>query len=151
MAELRTEIDIDAPAEGVWQVLLDFDAYPQWNPFITSIEGEAREDGRLKARIKPVGRTGVTIKPTVLRVAPQEEFRWRGRLLLPGIFTGEHSFRLEPNDRGGVRFLHEERFTGLLTPLMLLWIGKGTERGFEAMNAALKARAETPSGGQSES
>ena len=34
MRELNTEIEINASAERVWQMLMDFDAYPQQNPFI---------------------------------------------------------------------------------------------------------------------
>ncbi|HWC70427.1 MAG TPA: SRPBCC family protein [Actinomycetota bacterium] len=53
MRELRTEIEIDAPPEQVWQVLTDFGAYPDWNPFIRSIEGEPQVGSRLNVRIDP--------------------------------------------------------------------------------------------------
>ena len=32
------EIDIDAPLELVWQIMLDTDAYGEWNPFIVRAE-----------------------------------------------------------------------------------------------------------------
>ena len=38
----------------------------------------------------------MTFRPTVLAVNPGRELRWRGQLLLPGIFAGEHSFLIEP-------------------------------------------------------
>ena len=34
---LDTDVEIDASAERVWSVLADFDAYPEWNPFIRAI------------------------------------------------------------------------------------------------------------------
>jgi uncharacterized membrane protein len=37
MKQLHTEIDVEAPAERVWEVLMDFASYPQWNPFIRNI------------------------------------------------------------------------------------------------------------------
>ena len=37
--ELRAEIEIDADPDSVWAVLMDFEAYPEWNPFIQPIEG----------------------------------------------------------------------------------------------------------------
>ena len=40
--EMETEVIMDAPQEKVWQVLTDVHAYPDWNPFITSIEGEMK-------------------------------------------------------------------------------------------------------------
>ena len=38
--EIRAETVIAAPPEAVWRVLTDFAAYPDWNPFIRSIEGK---------------------------------------------------------------------------------------------------------------
>ena len=68
-----------------------------------------------------------------------------GHLGVPGLFDGEHRFRIEPSGADRVRFVQEERFTGLLAPLVMRFIERGTRRGFETMNQALKARAERPS------
>jgi uncharacterized protein YndB with AHSA1/START domain len=40
MKTIKTEIDIQAPAETVWEMLSDIDAFPSRNPFITRLEGE---------------------------------------------------------------------------------------------------------------
>ena len=88
LRELRSEIEIDAPPEHVWAVLTDFDAYPEWNPFIRRISGELREGARLEVRIEPPGARATTFKPTVRAVERNRELRWLGRLLAPGIFDG---------------------------------------------------------------
>jgi hypothetical protein len=79
----------------------------------------------------------------VTRVEKGHELRWLGHLFRPGVFDGEHRFVLEPLD-GGARtsVTHAEVFTGALSPLVWRFIGTSTERGFEAMNAALKRRVE---------
>lgn len=69
------------------------------------------------------------------------ELRWLGRLLVPGLFDGEHSLLVEPLDRNRSRFVQSERFSGLLVGLLGGVLGK-TEAGFEQMNRALKERAE---------
>ena len=51
-------------------------------------------------------------------------------------------FRLSPTTRGGTRFVQREEFRGLLVPLLWSSVSRNTQRGFEAMNAALKERAE---------
>lgn len=140
--ELRTEIDIDAPPERVWAILMDFDAYPDWNPFIRSIEGDARRGGKLKARIQPSGGRAMTFNPTVLTAEPSRELRWLGKLGIKGLFDGEHRLALEALPGGGTRFRQEERFTGILVPLFRKSLDKDTRRGFEEMNEALKTRAE---------
>ena len=108
MKELRSEIDIDASAERVWDVLTDFSSYPEWNPYIKSIAGEAREGARLAVRLEPPGGPGMTFKPTVKSADAAREFRWLGRLLLPRLFDGEHIFELRAKDEGGARLVQRE-------------------------------------------
>jgi hypothetical protein len=141
MRVLRTEIEIDAPSERVWEVLTDFGAYPEWNPFIRAVEGEPVVGSRLKVRIEPPGARGMTFKPTVRAVEPARELRWLGRLLVPGVFDGEHRLAVEPLDGGGSRFIQSERFSGLLVGPFAKTLA-ATERGFVEMNKALKQRAE---------
>ena len=56
----------------------------------------------------------MTFKPTVRSVEANRELRWFGRLLLSGVFDGEHSLRIEPLDGGRSRFVQSERFSGFL-------------------------------------
>ena len=124
--------------------MTDFGAYPDWNPFIRRISGELREGARLEVRIEPPGARAMTFKPTVSSVEANRELRWLGRLLLPGVFDGEHSLRIEPLDGGRSRFVQSERFSGFLVGLFKGTLAK-TEAGFEQMNTRLKARAEQAS------
>jgi len=142
MKELRAEIEIQATAERVWQLLTDFASFPQWNPFIRRANGEVRAGARLKVHIQPSGASGMTFQPTVLKAVPNRELRWLGRLVIPGLFDGEHIFTIEPAGEDRVRFTQREIFTGLLVPLLARGLDTNTRRGFEEMNQALKARAE---------
>ncbi len=140
--ELTTAIDISASPQMVWQILTDFPAYEQWNPFIRSISGTAVQGSQLTAYIHPPGGQGMTFKPTVLIAEPEREFRWLGRFLVPGLFDGEHRFQIEAREDDQVRFIHSEKFSGLLVPLLATSLDTKVREGFEAMNQALKARAE---------
>lgn len=139
--ELHTEIQIDARPATVWATLTDFAAYPDWNPFITSFVGTLVVGERLVIRLAPPGGKPVTFKPTVTEVGTGRSFEWLGRLVLPGVFGGRHRFELLPNG-DGTRLLQMERFAGVLVPLMRRSLDTRTRAGFEAMNSALKARAE---------
>jgi hypothetical protein len=141
MRELREAIEIRATPTRVWEILTDFPAYPEWNPFITSIAGELTSGSTLEVRIAPPGATPRTFKPRVLVVESGRELRWLGRLLVAGVFDGEHSLRIEPSDDSRVHFVQAERFRGVLVPLFGSTLEK-TARGFTAMNEALKRRAE---------
>jgi hypothetical protein len=143
MLSLRTEIELPASPNEVWRVLLDFDAYPDWNPFIRSVSGKAEVGQRLIATVQPIGGKPMGIGPKVLKVDAEKELRWRGSLPIPGLFTGEHFFALSPLPSGKTHFIHGENFSGLLVALVFKGkMGEGTRRGFTAMNEALKARLE---------
>jgi hypothetical protein len=142
MKELRTEIEIQASAERVWQLLTDFPSFPEWNPFIRKASGNIRVGERLEVNIQPSGARAMTFRPTVLEAEPNRELQWLGRLLVPGLFDGEHIFTIEPIGESRVRFTQREVFTGLLVPLFARGLDTDTRRGFEEMNLALKTRAE---------
>ena len=142
MKELRTELEIAAPADRVWIALTDFASFPLWNPFIRRVDGELRVGARLTVRIQLPNARSMTFRPRVLKVEPGRQLRWRGQLVMRGLFDGEHIFAIEPLGPRRARFVHREIFTGLLVPLLARGLDRTTRRGFEAMNLALKARAE---------
>ena len=145
MKVIETSIDIAASADRIWDVLIRFDDYPAWNPFIARITGVPRHGTRLLVQIKPPGRSGMKFRPAVTVAAPQHHLMWRGHLLFPGLFDGEHSFRIEEHGKA-CRFHQSERFSGILVPLFGAGLFEATRQGFEAMNIALKERAETCTG-----
>jgi hypothetical protein len=141
---IRTEIEIHATPERVWQVLTDFAAYPRWNPFMSQVRGTARRGDRLTIRMQPVGGRAMTFRPIVLDADPGRRLRWLGRLGVPGLFDGEHTFSIEPRGDGQVRLVQQEEYQGLLVPFMARSLVRRTLPAFEQMNQALKRRAEQP-------
>lgn len=145
MHVLETRIEIAAPVERVWSLLVDFVSYARWNPFIRSIEGTLELGQPLNVFIQPPGSSGMRFRPTVLAVVPNRELRWQGKLLFAGLFDGEHYFRLERTARG-VIFHQGEIFSGILVPLFSRSLDGATRQGFVAMNEAIKREAEKPDG-----
>ena len=142
MRELHTEIEINASAERVWQLLTDFRRFPEWNPFMPRVKGHLAANETLEVDLTLPNKFNMTIKPTLIKVEPNRELRWLGHLIMPGIFDGEHIFTIERLSSDRVRLIHREEFRGWLVPLMLALVGKNTKRGFETMNQALKTQAE---------
>ena len=137
--ELRTEIEIEAPPERVWAVLTDFASYPDWNPFIASIQGDLAEGSELRVELTPPEAGSFRFRPRLLRLIRDQELRWKGHFLLRGLFDGEHFFQLVPVDSGRTRFVHGEDFNGILVKFMGGMLTK-TARGFVLMNHALRRR-----------
>ena len=146
--QLTAEIEVQASAERVWEVLTDLAAYQEWNPFIIQASGQAVPGSRLDLRMRPPGRRTTRFRPEVLEAEPGRKLRWLGRVLVPGLFDGEHSFTIHPTGSGRVRVTQHEEFRGLLAPMLLALIAEPTLEGFHLMNRALKNRVEQPTHSQ---
>jgi len=140
--EIYTEIRIDTPAAKVWEVLTDFIAYPEWNPFIRQAHGDIVEGERLELHFRAGGSRSVIVRPTVLKAQINRELRWLGHLLLPRLFDGEHIFRIEPLSERSVTLIQREIFTGFLVPIFWRDLNTRTRKNLEKLNRALKTRAE---------
>lgn len=138
MKEIKSEIDIQASAEKIWQVLTDLDQYQEWNPFLHHAAGKVEMDAKVNVTFI-FGSRDMTLHCTVVKIEPNRELHWRYHVGFPFLYQGEHCFTLEPVGEGRVHFIDKEIFTGLLVPLLVKEDDTG---GFEAMDKALKARAE---------
>ena len=142
--QLQAEVEIEATPDRVWAVLTDFAAYQDWNPFIVEAAGQPVSGSRLELHMRLADRRPTTIRPEVLEADPGRRLRWLGRVLMPGVFDGEHTFTIQPAGPGRVHLTQHEEFRGLLAPLVLRMIAKPTLASFHQMNQALKARVEQP-------
>jgi len=120
---------------------MDTGRYHEWNPFITSIEGALTVGQQISIVVSPPDGSDMRFQPRVLKCEPEVELRWRGALLWPALFSGEHFFVLEELPSGNTRVKHGEDFRGLLLRFLGAQL-KRTAHGFVLMNQALKRRAE---------
>jgi hypothetical protein len=142
--KIATSVEIDAPPARVWEVLVDLPAYREWNPFIVEAAGRVAVGETLSLRMALPGWEPMTIEPRLLVVEPERELRWKGRLVLPGLFDGEHAFLLTPLAGGRTRLDHVESFAGILLPIAKRLIHDATEESFHALDGALALRAAGP-------
>ena len=139
---LHTQIHIQASAAHVWSQLMDFASYPQWNPLVKSLQGQAVLGSRLRAVILLPENKPMTFTPTVMSVVTEKEFSWLGHLGVRGIFDGHHRFVLKALGPNKTLLEHSEDFRGLLIPFFRKSLEKNARQGFELMNRALKQRVE---------
>jgi hypothetical protein len=141
MRTIRTVTEVDAAPEAVWSVIADFASYHEWNPFVVGIAGEQRLGAALEVRIALGGRT-MAFRPQVVDWRPGHSVRWLGKVRARWLFRGEHGLAVEPLPNGRALFVHDELFQGLAVPFLRRLMRK-TERGFSAMDVALKRRVES--------
>jgi hypothetical protein len=139
--KMRTDILVDRPPADVWRVVSNSAAYSAWNPFITRVDGEFKQ-GKTIRIVLGTGPDSMTFKPTVLVVHPEQELCWRGSVWIRGLFDGTHCIHLTAVT-GGTRLEQTESFSGLLVGRLTKDVIEETQRNFQAMNIAVKQRAET--------
>ena len=140
--EIVTEIDIEAPTASIWKALTDFDRYPSWNPVVRRIAGPLRPGGVLSVLFRPKGSLPVFFRAMLTVVQPEVEFRWTGKMIATGLFSGDHYFRLHPLAANRTRLVQGEIFKGLLAAPMYRLLHNYNRSGFLEMNAALKDHVE---------
>ena len=139
--ELCTKIEIQASPEKVWRVLTNLDQYPEWNPFIHHAIGTTKVGEKVDITFRS-GSKEITLHCTVIKAEPNRELSWKYHVIVPCLWSGEHSFTIESMENNQTRFVDKEIFNGLLIPLQAKDIDTNSRRDFEAMDKALKARAE---------
>ncbi|MDI9258175.1 SRPBCC domain-containing protein [Flavobacterium sedimenticola] len=142
MKSIKTHCIINAPIEKVWDTLMDFESHSKWNPFIKEINGKPEVGTTLTVTITTPDGKKMTFKPVVLSHIPYNEFRWKGKLGIRGIFDGEHYFNLERIDQNTTAIHQGEHFSGVLVGF-LAGVLNQTKIGFERMNKALKIESES--------
>ncbi len=142
MQQVQTHIDIAAPASLVWAILADFRTYRRWNPLIRAVLGQPWTGTRIEMQLRLQGGEDVSVCSTMVRVREPRELRWLERWVVPGLFKSERRFRIESLPEGGVRFHHGEQAWGIMVPLLNQRRRLRAKPGFDAMNNALKQRAE---------
>jgi hypothetical protein len=135
---IETEIIIEASAERVWAVLLATQDWSRWNPTIPTLSGKVALGSLIRVRLW-IGILPVMLLVRVTRLELHREFAWSGGV--PGAAHASHGFRIEPLGPGRVRFVHYEHFEGGMA-VAYLATQKAIQKGYEAMNVALKARCE---------
>jgi uncharacterized membrane protein len=136
----RASIDIDAPVERVWNVLVDVEKWPDWSPTMTSVK--RLESGMFRpgssARVKQP-----KLPEAIWRVSammPQKSFTWSTRSR--GVTTvARHT--VAARDEGGTRVGGEIEQSGALSLVAKVFFSRQTKRYLQEEAHGLKKRCET--------
>jgi uncharacterized protein YndB with AHSA1/START domain len=135
----RSAIDIDAPPELVWLVLMDVERWPEWTPTVTTAK-------RLETGMFRTG-SNVRLKQprmpeTLWRVSsltPQEAFTWTSSSR--GVNTVARHV-ISAREGGGTRAEGHLRQTGPLGWFARLFFARMTKKYLEQESQGLKKRCE---------
>ena len=130
----EAEINVAAPPEEVWAVLMDTERYPGWNPTFVAVSPAYGPDIQVRSRVAKPNGSFIDMITTVKTFVAHEELRQSGGL--PGVLTYNHAWLLTPVDGGThVRQVDVDRGAYLW-----FWDSSWIEPAYQRANEALAAR-----------
>jgi uncharacterized protein YndB with AHSA1/START domain len=130
--------EIEATPDAVWDVLVDVEGWPDWNPDVKS----AQLEGSFAAGSEFRWKSGAsTIHSTIELVERPRLVGWSGTTLGA---RATHVWRLEPTSTG-TRVLTEESMSGLVPRLFSGWMKRTLERSLDTWLAEMTKTVESRS------
>ncbi|KAA1428381.1 SRPBCC domain-containing protein [Nocardioides antri] len=149
----RASVEIDAPIEVVWAVMLDTEAYPEWNPFVVRADTPqpAAVDNPILLHVRWANGKGAKSPERITAVEPPApagdgtttallSYVYEGLPAKLGLVRGTRHQRLTQRPGGPTTYDTVEEFSG---PLVRLAGPDRVAEGFRRHAEALKQRAES--------
>ena len=130
----HVELIIPAPPEQIWAVLMDTQAYGEWKPVFTQVDGSYQQGGTVRNTVVDPNGNVLNIKASVDSLVANRELRQSGGLF--GFLTFDHQWLLEPVDEG-TKVTQLEFDQGLY---MWFWDSSWIEPSYTKVSEALRDR-----------
>lgn len=138
---VEDRIGIQAPAEVIWEIVYDLERWREWNPTYTEASGQVKIGETLTLTLALPDQPSQVIQPKVIDWVPNEQLHWR-LSFMGGLIKTLRYMEITALSEHGCIVDNGEIFGGLMGPSLGKRMGRVVRRGFQAMNEALKTRAE---------
>ncbi|WP_028080251.1 SRPBCC domain-containing protein [Solimonas soli] len=134
-------VDINAPADVVWEVISDLAKYPEWNPFCVECRSTLRPGDPIDMKVR------LTARPQAQREWMKEYTAGKGfaysmKPVPGGALSSRRSHEITPVDGARSRYRSHFQLQGWLSVVVLALFRRALENGFAGMTAGVKQRAE---------
>lgn len=145
--KIASEIALQASPDRIWNTLLDFTAYPEWNRVVKAVRGRAEPDSLLEIDFQFYGEKAAGKTARVTGLIPPKYLSWTWNHSLGAWFlAAEHVFRIRQKEDGRVVFHQEMYYTGLSIRFGRKAAQQMVRMTLEKFNDDLKDRVEAGSG-----
>jgi hypothetical protein len=132
---------LPAARSQVFDSLLEWNAYPEWNPYITRIEGKALPGQSIQVFFFMGLGPRMPLTCRVDQLDTQNtRLAWEYKAFLPWLYTARHVFALEDTHTGHCRIVQTEYIKGLIACPLFGFFHSLLRRRFQSMHAALLDR-----------
>ena len=141
-SEVGTEIEIDAPVEKVWDILVDLEKYPEWNPFTKKVESTLLVGDEIHLEVH-MRKNKIRNQTEIVNLhEPNKKICWGVQYMKPAILNANRHQVLTPLDGNKTLYYTADKFSGMMAPMVIKMYGEDIKKGFECVAKALKKRAE---------
>jgi uncharacterized protein YndB with AHSA1/START domain len=138
-------VDIAAPADFVWSILIDLARYPQWNPYTVKVESSLQL-GEAVNLFLPDPRRPAELLHVIEYLADIEPHRLLAWEMYANADNPDAARREQLIERTGAnscRYHTTDQFLGATADKVMANHGPWVQQGFDAVAVALKVRAES--------
>jgi uncharacterized protein YndB with AHSA1/START domain len=136
------EVTIEAPVELVWEILLNFDNYGQWNDFCPSAKNESLVLGSAVDMMVDLGAGLSRQVEYICRVEPNKCIAWGMENKPEDPIHAVRSQHLKRLDDNRCTYVSVDEFAGPQMTAMMEHFAPAVEAGFNRCAYDLKAHAE---------
>jgi hypothetical protein len=138
MKSFSTRIDIQAPADKIWRILIDLPRWPQWNSTVERTVGNIERGAKVTVFVKQS--PGRAFPLRVTEIEAPNRMVWAGGMPL-GLFNGARVYELTAPSAAASVFSMREDYTGPLAGLIAKSI-PDLQPAFDEFAQCLKREAE---------
>ena len=135
-------VAIGAPAKLVWEILLDFERYSEWNGFCPNVENHSLEIGSAVDMMVDLGNGPSRQVEYISRIESERCIAWRMPNRPDDPVHAVRSQYIEPQDEQGCIYWTVDKFSGPAMTAMMEQLAAAVEAGFNRCAYDLKERAE---------
>lgn len=134
-------LEIDAPADVVWEVISDLPRYGEWNPFCIAVKSTLKPGDPIDMQVKLMSRPQFQ-REFMIHCEPGQGFAYRMKPVPGGALSSHRSHAITAVDAQSSRYRSYFHMRGWLLPLVGGLLGRRLQAGFAGMNQGVKQRAE---------
>jgi uncharacterized protein YndB with AHSA1/START domain len=133
-------IDIKAPPQVVWDIIVNAEAWPSWYQGATNVKVQNVSDGKLKADSAFSWQTmGQDFTSKIMEFNPPYRLSWESR---KSTIQGYHAWLIVPSAGGGARLISDESMHGFLASMQSIFLPNKLAGLHEIWLAEIKKKAE---------